>query len=661
VLVPMTKVRIIGRRERLEEVLEHLYSLRLVELVDVEAEPLPAVDRPSGSEERTERRERLRLLVAELDGLLDLTGGDGAPVAEEIPFEPHEVDPEGVRAEVRALAPRVDELTARIQALFAEEVVVGRYIGLLRHLLEIVPELRLLDTELAALRLGTIALVLNTEDASVVELLREELRGTLGARFLLVSAPVEGGALGCVLIFPLDARAEVHELLGRQRVRQVPLPDAYRDLSLRASVEAMEARLRAHPGEVVAARAELDAVLGAHSAEWSSARDALTARLEQLDAVRWTGATRRAFVAAAWVPRHELARLGDALVGRFGGEVVLEEASAGRRDTSAPVLLRNARPARPFEFLVRLYDDPRARSLDPTGLVALFIPLMFGLMVGDVVYGAVLLAVALVVRARLGARSPVVRDGSLALAAGSVCAIAFGVVYGEALGDLGERAFGMPALWRHRDDADALEPLLLFALAIGTAHVVLGYVLGLWQSWRDRYVRPALAHVGSLLVLAGLFGLAAVATERLPGAALGPAVAVGIVGLVLASAPHGRLGLVLGPLELVGMIGNVLSYLRLAAVGLASVYLAVVANELATVGPIWMGVVVAAFLHALNLALAGFTPAIQALRLQYVEFFSKFFVGGGRAFRPFGARDGSGRAARPAPAAVPTTPVRTGA
>ena len=99
---------------------------------------------------------------------------------------------------------------------------------------------------------------------------------------------------------------------------------------------------------------------------------------------------------------------------------------------------------------------------------------------------------------------------------------------------------------------------------------------------------------------------------------------------------QGALGLIMGPLELLGTIGNLLSYLRLAAVGLASAYLAVVANELATVGPLWLGLIVAAFFHALNLALASFSPLIQSLRLHYVEFFSKFFVGGGRAFRPFG-------------------------
>ena len=91
-------------------------------------------------------------------------------------------------------------------------------------------------------------------------------------------------------------------------------------------------------------------------------------------------------------------------------------------------------------------------------------------------------------------------------------------------------------------------------------------------------------------------------------------------------------------LELIGALGNILSYLRIAAVGLASAYLAIVANEFAAVGPLWLGIIIAAFFHALNLALAGFSPMIQAMRLHYVEFFSKFYAGGGRMFRPFGAR-----------------------
>ena len=636
-LVPMTKVRIIGRRDRLVEVLDHLYSLRLVELADIANEPRLALGRSPGDDWRAARREELRLLLAQLDGLLELAGArpttaapDGASGGLDLAL---------LRADLEAMVPEIEELTGRVEALFAEQVVVGRYVGLLRRILELVPELSTLDApELAALRLGTMVVMLGTEDDNLARLLGTELQARLGDRFLLVSAPVEG-AIGCVIVYPADGAAAVQDLLDRRRVRQLPLPEPYKDLSLSASVEAMEQRLGALPAEIDRARAELEAVIAPRLAAWMRAREALAGHLEKLDAVAQAGTTERVFVVLAWLPRDQLRRLRDELDRRVGPDVVVEELAASRHDPMAPVALRNRRPARSFEFLVRFYDDPRARSIDPTGLLAVFVPIMFGLMVGDVVYGALLLIGALWLKVRFGSRSAAVRDGARILAMGSAFAIVFGFVFGEALGDLGERAFGMPALWRHRDDAAALQPLLLFALAIGIAHVVLGYVLALVQSWQDRAPRSALAPAGSLLVLAALLAAAGAAAEQLPTSALGPAGAAALVGLVIVSAEHGWIGLVLGPLELIGTIGHVLSYLRLAAVGLASVYLAVVANQLASVGPIWLGVVVAAFLHALNLVLAGFTPAIQSLRLQYVEFFSKFFIGGGRSFRPFGPPD----------------------
>lgn len=630
-LVAMTKARIIGPVARLEAVLEGLYALRLVQLEDVAAEPELAVEPPPGAGERTLRRDELRVLDAQLAGLLDLTSTSAA--ADD--HDAADVDLEAVRAQVRTLAGRVEQLTGRIDDLSAEEVVLGRYLAVLDRLLEAVPELPLIDAELPSLRLGTNVLVLSSRDEGVVEVLREALRLTLGARFLLASSPVPDG-IGCVLLYPLDAAAEVSELLANRRVREMPLPEDYRSLGLRDAVAAMRRRLRDIPHVRRATHEDLDALLAPHAPGWRRARAVLGARLEQLDAVARAGVTDRAFVVAAWLPRSEVPRLRSELARRIGRQVVVEEVPASDRDHTAPVLLRNPRPAKPFEPLVRFYDDPRARSLDPTGLMALFVPLMFGLMVGDVGYGALLLALALWGGHRFGARAPIARDGARVLAAGSAWAIVFGIVFGEFLGDLGVRAFGMPALWRHRDEAEALQPLLLMTVAIGAAHVVLGFTLGLWQAWRDRSRQDALAPAGSLLVLAALFAVAAIAAEQLPASALGPAGVVAIVGLVVMAAAGGSLGAVVAPLQVVGMIGHVLSYLRLGAVGLASTYLAVVANEMASVGPIWIGVVVAAFLHALNLVLAGFTPAIQSLRLQYVEFFSKFFVGGGRAFEPFG-------------------------
>jgi V/A-type H+-transporting ATPase subunit I len=302
--------------------------------------------------------------------------------------------------------------------------------------------------------------------------------------------------------------------------------------------------------------------------------------------------------------------------------------------------MSNRKLARPFEFLVRLLDLPRDGTLDPTMLMALFLPLMVGVMVGDVVYGALLLVLAVTVRRRFGGTSAAVRDLSRVFVAGAVWAIVFGFLFGEALGDIGAK-LGLPALWVYRGGADAVEPLLLFSLALGAAHVVLGLALGLWQSLRARRVGELLERAGSLLALSSIFVLAGVVADRLPAAALTPAAAGVAVGLVLLVVPGGVLGLMMGPLAFVGTLGNVLSYLRIGAVGLASAYLALVANQLATLGPLWMGVLVAALFHALNLALAAFSPMIQALRLHYVEFFSKFYDGGGKPFRPFGERAGT--------------------
>jgi V/A-type H+-transporting ATPase subunit I len=99
------------------------------------------------------------------------------------------------------------------------------------------------------------------------------------------------------------------------------------------------------------------------------------------------------------------------------------------------------------------------------------------------------------------------------------------------------------------------------------------------------------------------------------------------------------LGLLVGPIEFLGLIGNILSYLRIAAIGLASVYLAQVANEFAGVmGSLVVGIMIAVLIHALNLALGVFSPTIHSLRLHYVEFFRKFYEGGGRPYQPFRSR-----------------------
>jgi V/A-type H+-transporting ATPase subunit I len=267
--------------------------------------------------------------------------------------------------------------------------------------------------------------------------------------------------------------------------------------------------------------------------------------------------------------------------------------------------------------------------------MALFLPFFFGIMLGDVAYGTLLLIGSYLARRRFHDRSAVVRDLTIVLMMSAAWSIVWGIVYGEFFGDLGHRLFGWEPLWINREEA--IEPLLVFALAIGAAHIVLGLVLGGLQAIRSRNRHLLTERVAMLVSLIGLFLIVGVAADSLPAGVMPPAAGAVLVGLAVLIALGGPMGVLLGPLELIGTVGNVLSYLRLAAIGLASVYLARVANELGAAAPLVFGIIVAALFHVLNLALGTFSPTIQSLRLHYVEFFDKFHEPGGEAFRPFGA------------------------
>lgn len=640
-LEQMSKVRVIGPKGRLDDVLEELHRLELVHLVDVkdeedfEVEPLPADVR------HVRQADDLRFLIAELEALLDLLlpGGEHAEAREDM--VPGAVDTAALRRELADVTPQVEKLRGRIEALEDEQVVLPRYVEPLRQLLPLVPELADLEEhELDLLKLYTVALVLNTDDETLVETLREELSEAVGKRFELVYTKIDAGVIGCVLVFTHEDSEKIHGLLGQEHVRSVTLPDEYKRLSLRGTVAEMEDRISALPARLKAARVDLDDLLRPHEEEWRTLLAGLRAELDQLDAAALVGQTGRTFVAAYWLPKREVGRLRSELERRVSGEVVVEELEVDRHDDKMPVLMKNRAVARPFEGLVKFLDLPKPGTLDPTGLMTLFLPLIFGAMVGDVVYGLILFGAALWAKRRFP-EPGMLRDLGSVMLIGSVWAVVFGIIFGEYLGNLGYIALGMSdgdelAAWFYRPEG--LVPLLIFAIALGATHVILGLLLGIWAAWQEQHRGEMAERFGTLLAIVGVFALAGLAAGMLPGGVITPAVAVIIVGLVLIMVPHGQMGLLMGPLELIGALGNILSYLRIAAVGLASAYLAIVANEFAFAAPLWIGVIVATFFHALNVALAGFSPMIQSMRLHYVEFFSKFYSGGGRAFKPFGAQ-----------------------
>jgi len=214
----------------------------------------------------------------------------------------------------------------------------------------------------------------------------------------------------------------------------------------------------------------------------------------------------------------------------------------------------------------------------------------------------------------------------------------FGFLFGELFGTLGEE-IGLHPILFDRAESDHLVELLALTLSIGAAHILLSLLLGLWEGIQQRNRHHLLERGGRLLGLMALFLLAGILVDFLPGELMTPAIALLILGTVFLASSLGKIGIIVAPIEMIGLVGNVLSYLRIAAIGLSSVYLALVANEIAgIVGSIIVGLIIAVLFHALNLVLGTFSPTIQSLRLHYVEFFRNFYEGGGTLYEPYRSR-----------------------
>ena len=643
----MAKVRVVGLRGELDRVLDQLYGMGRVELVPAHEEPAFGLSPVPEEPELTDRAQRLRSMADQLDGLLRLADEELGMIVKLDALDPApKVEAAALREELETKLPEIQAAARRLDGLRNETRNLNRYAGTLERVLPLVPELAELDgPDLAELGVDTAVLVLETPDDEIVRLLRLELSDRLGRQYELAWERVDADTAVCLLVYPHDKASVARELLTEERVRHLAVPEAYEQLSLREAITAIRRRLTELPEALASARVSLQDLLSPRLADWTHARVALRGQAARIEARSSAGVTERAFVLLGWVPCDELEGVSESLVEGSAGRLAV---SAGWEadGSEAPVLLRNSRPARPFEMIVRLFDLPRGDSFDPSVLLAVFLPLMFGVMVGDVVYGAVLLGLALWLRARYAQRSAVLGDMSRVMALGAAWAIVFGFLFGEALGNFARRYLGMDALWFYRGSPDAIEPLFTFVLALGVAHVVLGLALGIWQARRMGDRHQLLERAGTLAAVCGVSLLGATALATLPAGFT--FLGLGLVGggLIAMVALQGAIGPIVGPVELAGAVGNVLSYLRLGAVGLASVYLAIVANEFAVAAPLAIGLVAAIFLHTLNLALAGFSPMVQSLRLHYVEFFSKFYAGGGRAFRPFGA---AAALAHPAP------------
>jgi len=390
--------------------------------------------------------------------------------------------------------------------------------------------------------------------------------------------------------------------------------------------------------------------------------DYYTMRQEKYQVINQLMHSRHVFFLTGYIPTREAGALETKLNNEFDLVVEFEEPLATE---DVPVMLSNNGFSSPTESVIESYSMPGKGEVDPTGVTSIFFYILFGLMLSDTAYGIVLSVGCAVLLLKFKNMETGIRKMFKLFFFCGLSTIFWGIVFGSYFGDVvtvvSERFFGtsinIPALWFN----PLHEPMrmLVFCFLVGIIHIYTGLAVSFYQSVRFKKYKDALYDVVFWYALITSLILILLSNQMFVdilgiGFTLPPTVgnvsvyiaAIAAIGIIITGGRESRnpfkrfLKGLYSLYNVTGYLSDVLSYSRLLALGLATSVIAAVINQMAGMGGPNLGGVILFILvffigHTMNIGISGLGAYVHSNRLQFVEFFGKFYSGGGHKFEPF--------------------------
>ena len=655
----MRKIRIVTLEKYVAPTVDALHEQGLVQMSDISEsiQQDPELAELVTPAKATPYAGKLSSLLMKTNGISELFGnslseGHGLKdtlmsfISPDMPVqkEVEDLDTEAFIAKAEETLSQVGSKThvieGKLAALDSETSELKSNKSLARHLSNFDMDLALLkDSKYTSTTVGRI----NAESTSEIKNELSKLTDELEVYTVPMTDDKEGKIV--VVVTLKEYSDDVYSTLRKFDFEKIEIGDV--EGTPQQIISNADARLSAIESERSTVKTELRAVAEQWDDEILSLKEQLENEKEKNEILSAFVQTKDSYVLEAWVPVKDTEKVEQLVEKSSEGHCAFELIEVeGTDDEDVPVLQQNGWYAKPFETLVDMYSPVRYNEIDPTLFLAITFPFFFGFCLTDAGYGLLVSIIGVVLLRGLGKVNKTMNAFGWILIWSGLWALVLGLITNGVIGDLPKyfhynvpTVIGPVEAFKHPDN------ILYIAIAVGVIYTNIGFIIGAIDNFRYGNVKEALgSQICWFVFEAGIVFLALgylIPAVGMIGYAIGGVLIIITLGILIWA--NGAYGM----MDVFGFMGDVLSYARLLALCLATGGIAMTVNILANlingmvpvpVLGIILAIIIFVFGHIANFAFQVLGAFINALRLNYVEFFSQFFMGGKGKFEAFKAK-----------------------